>query len=131
MHWLDLSQIPLRGTDSEFLLSYGPKDRLLVLKNYLLKTKAKRKLLDSLKQVLYIRLQKEDFSTEGLKMATKMMVDIREFAEPYYEKGIEKGIEKGKLEDARRMFQEGLDTDVILRVTGLSHKQLKEAGILE
>ena len=49
-------------------------------------------------------------------------------------KGIEEGIEKGqisaKLEDAQKMHELGMTTEQILAVTGLSRKQLQQAGIL-
>jgi predicted transposase/invertase (TIGR01784 family) len=46
------------------------------------------------------------------------------------EKGFEKGIEKGKLETAKNMKAEGIELSVILKVTGLTDEQLKDAGIL-
>ncbi len=45
-------------------------------------------------------------------------------------KGIEKGAEKEKLKSARKMLEEGMRLDVILRVTGLSEKDLKDHGML-
>ncbi|EMY76743.1 hypothetical protein LEP1GSC060_3358 [Leptospira weilii serovar Ranarum str. ICFT] len=46
------------------------------------------------------------------------------------QKGIEKGIEKEKLEAAGKMFDEGIKIEVILRVTGLTEKDLKNHGFL-
>ncbi|EMM98550.1 hypothetical protein LEP1GSC035_0181 [Leptospira noguchii str. 2007001578] len=40
--------------------------------------------------------------------------------------GIEKGAEKEKLKFARKMLEEGMALDVILRITGLSKKDLKD-----
>ncbi|EMY26651.1 hypothetical protein LEP1GSC115_0027, partial [Leptospira interrogans serovar Australis str. 200703203] len=45
-------------------------------------------------------------------------------------KGIEKGAEKEKLKSARKMLEEGMALDVILRITGLSKKDLKDHGML-
>ncbi|EMO00659.1 hypothetical protein LEP1GSC112_0401 [Leptospira interrogans serovar Pomona str. UT364] len=44
--------------------------------------------------------------------------------------GIEKGAEKEKLKSARKMLQKGMDVDMILEITGLSKKDLKDHGIL-
>jgi predicted transposase/invertase (TIGR01784 family) len=46
------------------------------------------------------------------------------------EKGREEGIEKGKLETAKNMKAEGIAISVILKVTGLTDEQLKDAGVL-
>ena len=43
---------------------------------------------------------------------------------------IEKGLEKGKLETAKNMKAEGLGITFILKFTGLTEKQIKDAGIL-
>ncbi|WP_025183788.1 Rpn family recombination-promoting nuclease/putative transposase, partial [Leptospira kirschneri] len=45
-------------------------------------------------------------------------------------KGIEKGAEKEKLKFARKMLQKGMDVDMILEITGLSKKDLKDHGML-
>jgi predicted transposase/invertase (TIGR01784 family) len=51
-----------------------------------------------------------------------------------YEKGLEKGIEKGELrkslETARKMKEEGLSIDQILRITDLSLDMLKDNGVV-
>ncbi|EMN25356.1 hypothetical protein LEP1GSC065_2301 [Leptospira kirschneri serovar Sokoine str. RM1] len=44
--------------------------------------------------------------------------------------GIEKGAEKEKLKSARKMLQKGMDVDMILEITGLSKKDLKDHGML-
>jgi len=48
------------------------------------------------------------------------------WAEKWMEKGIEKGELKGKLEDARAMFAEGMDVDVIARITKVPLNTLKK-----
>jgi predicted transposase/invertase (TIGR01784 family) len=48
------------------------------------------------------------------------------WAEKCMEKGIEKGELKGKLEDARAMFAEGMDVDVIARITKVPLNTLKK-----
>ena len=50
---------------------------------------------------------------------------------PVYQWIIEEGIEKGKLESARVMDKEGYPLDDIIKITGLTKKQLKDAGIKE
>lgn len=45
------------------------------------------------------------------------------------EKLREEGKIEGKIETARNMFSEGLKLEVILRITGLSEKDLKDRGI--
>ncbi|EMN89375.1 hypothetical protein [Leptospira weilii] len=44
--------------------------------------------------------------------------------------GIEKGIEKGKLEDAGKMLQKGIDLKTILEITGLTEQDLRDSDIL-
>uniref|UniRef100_UPI000B281E71 Rpn family recombination-promoting nuclease/putative transposase n=1 Tax=Leptospira interrogans TaxID=173 RepID=UPI000B281E71 len=45
-------------------------------------------------------------------------------------KGELKGIIKGKIEDARIMFKEGFELDVVLRITGLTEQELKDYGVI-
>ncbi len=47
-----------------------------------------------------------------------------------FEAGELQGIGKEKLESARKMLEEGMRLDVILRITGLSKKDLKDHGML-
>ncbi|EPE84465.1 hypothetical protein LEP1GSC021_1370, partial [Leptospira noguchii str. 1993005606] len=51
---------------------------------------------------------------------------IQKGIEKGIKKGIEKGAEKEKLKFARKMLEEGMALDVILRITGLSKKDLKD-----
>jgi predicted transposase/invertase (TIGR01784 family) len=44
--------------------------------------------------------------------------------------GIKKGLEKGKSETAKKMKAEGKGITFILKVTGLSEEQIKDAGVL-
>jgi len=44
--------------------------------------------------------------------------------------GLEKGKREGKLEDARKMFAEGLEIKLVQKITGLTEAQLREAGII-
>lgn len=48
--------------------------------------------------------------------------------EKVLKQGIEQGVDKGKLEVARKMIAEGLDMQLIQRLTGLSEKVLREIG---
>ena len=40
------------------------------------------------------------------------------------EKGIEKGIEQGKKETAKKMKEEGLDIELIKKITGLTEEEI-------
>jgi len=42
------------------------------------------------------------------------------------EQGIEQGMDEKAVEDARKMLQEGLGTDLIARVTGLSVERIEQ-----
>ncbi|CAN2040196.1 hypothetical protein GMMP15_1590035 [Candidatus Magnetomoraceae bacterium gMMP-15] len=46
-------------------------------------------------------------------------------AEKWFKQGEEKGEKKGIIETAKRMLQEGLDSDLIKRITGLAEKDLQ------
>ncbi|EMO38737.1 hypothetical protein LEP1GSC186_3185 [Leptospira noguchii serovar Autumnalis str. ZUN142] len=45
-------------------------------------------------------------------------------------KGEIKGKIEGKIEDARKMFKEGFELDVVLRITGLTEQELKDYGVI-
>ncbi len=51
-------------------------------------------------------------------------------AQQLEQKGIEKGMEKGRINEAlkiaRNLLQRGISHDVILEVTGLSERELKQ-----
>ena len=47
-----------------------------------------------------------------------------------YEQGLEKGEHKKAMETARKMREEGLSLDQIIRISGLSETELKENGLL-
>ncbi|MED3643644.1 hypothetical protein P5F75_09600 [Caldifermentibacillus hisashii] len=55
---------------------------------------------------------------------------MREGKEEGIEEGIKKGIEKGrkegKREDAKMMLMEGLDLNMILKITGLTESEVLE-----
>ncbi|WP_082271337.1 Rpn family recombination-promoting nuclease/putative transposase, partial [Leptospira interrogans] len=51
-------------------------------------------------------------------------------AEKLRKEGEIKGIIKGKIEDARIMFKEGFELDVVLRITGLTEQELKDYGVI-
>ena len=42
------------------------------------------------------------------------------------ERGVVKGLKQAKREDALRMLEEGLDIEMIVRVTGLSREEVEE-----
>ena len=41
------------------------------------------------------------------------------------EQGLEQGAKQARLDDARRMLEEGISADVIARVTGLSREEIE------
>ena len=51
---------------------------------------------------------------------------IMTLAEKWEQRGIEKGLEKGRLEIARSMLLEGIATETVVKVTGLSKEQVSE-----
>jgi len=65
---------------------------------------------------------------------TRLAYDRRKSAIFFYEKTLDQkfseGKIEGKIEDVRKMREEGLPVDQILRITGLSLEDLKKAGIL-
>jgi predicted transposase/invertase (TIGR01784 family) len=72
--------------------------------------------------------------------------DITELVKPHYEKGLKEGLQKGlqegklegkqegkletKIETAKKMKKEGLSLDLIIKITGLSKKDLKKYNII-
>jgi len=56
--------------------------------------------------------------------------DITELVKPHYEKGLQEGEFKAKIETAKKMKKEGLSLDLIIKITGLSKKDLKKHGII-
>ena len=52
--------------------------------------------------------------------------DIFNIKNTYFEQGIEKGIEKGKVEDAIKMLEKGLQVSLISEITGLTEKEINE-----
>jgi predicted transposase/invertase (TIGR01784 family) len=64
--------------------------------------------------------------------------DITELVKPHYEKGLQEGLQQGlqegefkaKIETAKKMKKEGLSLDLIIKITGLSKKDLKKHGII-
>jgi predicted transposase/invertase (TIGR01784 family) len=60
--------------------------------------------------------------------------DITELVKPHYEKGLKEGKLEGqleaKIETAKKMKKEGLSLDLIIKITGLSKKDLKKYGII-
>ena len=46
------------------------------------------------------------------------------------ERGVEEGMEKKAAETARKMFELGIDTEIVVKVTGLSLEKLSEIRAL-
>jgi predicted transposase/invertase (TIGR01784 family) len=43
-----------------------------------------------------------------------------------FKRGVEKGIEKGRIEMAKTLLLEGVDTEIISKTTGLSSEEIKK-----
>ena len=60
----------------------------------------------------------------------KLMTIAQQLEQKGIEKGMEKGMEKGRINEAlkiaRNLLQRGISHDVILEVTGLSERELKQ-----
>ncbi|AWI13856.1 hypothetical protein CQJ30_17890 [Caldibacillus thermoamylovorans] len=64
---------------------------------------------------------------EAREKALKDINSIRgEGKEEGIEEGIKKGIKEGKREDAKMMLMEGLDLNMILKITGLTESEVLE-----
>ncbi len=67
-------------------------------------------------------------------MATVYEADITDLVKPHLDKarkegevkGEIRGEQKGKIETARKMAEEGLSLDQIVRITGLTEEQIRE-----
>ena len=59
-----------------------------------------------------IKLGKEGWLEEGLQKGLQ--------------KGLQEGLQEGRAEVARRMLEDGAEADFILRMTGLTRKQLAQ-----
>ena len=134
---IDLNAIPPDGYDAEFLMNYARAERLEEVQRFLEKKhgRERRKLIDILRELLYVRLR--NFESVDLReelMATKMVADITDMVKPYYDKGLDKGKREGKregkLETARNMLAEGMELKLVKKITGLTEKQLRAAGLL-
>ncbi|GIX43206.1 MAG: hypothetical protein KatS3mg129_2939 [Leptospiraceae bacterium] len=98
-------------------------------------------LLHEMYYVRYSNFEKQ--LPEGIKMPKVYEADITDLVKPHYEKGLQEGLQKGKLEGlqegqlkakietAKKMKKEGLSIDLIVKITGLSKKDLKKYGITE
>jgi len=148
IHLVDLSAIPTDGADAQFLLAHAPTERLEELAGHLLGRKkrpfADKKIIDSLRNILLLRLQA--FESPELReriMPVRMKADITDIVQPYYEQGLEKGLEQGreegmdkgryegKLDAARKMIELGYPVVDVLKITGLKKIDLRKAGLLD
>ena len=131
LHIVDLSNLEIEGLDSYFLSAYAPNDFLHELAALFSQKRGKpmgRKLLDKLREMLYIRIRSFENEADWRElMPVTYEADITDMVKPYYEQGIE----KGKLEAAKGMLDAGADVDFVCKATGLRRKQLKEAGLLK
>jgi predicted transposase/invertase (TIGR01784 family) len=77
-------------------------------------------------------LLKNPWVEEGIKEGIKKGKEIG--LKEGLQKGLQEGLEKGKLEakieTAKKMKKEGLSLDLIIKITGLSKKDLKKYNII-
>ena len=135
-HILNLEELSFEGIDGALLSEFvkdksgigGPKE--------LKKLSGSQNILDILSKGLNFRYR--HFEGGRAMGAVADVTDIvlpkieeaeRKGIEKGIEKGMEKGMEKGKLETARVMDKEGYPLDDIIKITGLTKEQLKNAGI--
>ncbi len=74
-----------------------------------------------------IRKDAERFNRKEIYKS--MEAEYMTLLEKLEEKGKMEGIIEGKIETARNLKAEGIDIAIILKTTGLTEEQLKEAGI--
>ncbi len=78
---------------------------------------------------IYTGIHDPERAREILSKAGRLMIDS-----PVYDwirqEGVEEGRAEGKLEDAQRMLERGIDLATVLDVTGLSEDTLRERGVL-
>nr|WP_269744807.1 Rpn family recombination-promoting nuclease/putative transposase [Leptospira noguchii] len=84
------------------------------------------------KLFLYIFNVRELEPTEitSLLSHSKISRDYEDLAMTTAEKLRKEGKFEGKIEDARKMFKEGFELDVVLRITGLTEQELKDYGVI-
>jgi len=57
---------------------------------------------------------------------TRLDIAKKEGLEEGLHKGIQQGIQQARIDDARKMVNEGLEISLIARITGLSEKEIGE-----
>jgi predicted transposase/invertase (TIGR01784 family) len=141
IYLIDLRKIYLSGQDRLFLASFSSDKKFYELLNL---TQSEEKEVDKVKPYIKMRVAafEKDKNIRRQFMASSKLADIREFIKPVYFEGLEKGKLEGKLEGlsegerkkaietARLMKEYGDSIDKISKITGLSHSQLKEYGII-
>ena len=80
-----------------------------------------------MKYIFSIRKDAERFNRKEIYKS--MEAEYMTLLEKLEEKGKMEGIIEGKIETARNLKAEGIDIAIILKTTGLTEEQLKEAGI--
>jgi flagellar biosynthesis/type III secretory pathway protein FliH len=98
--------------------------------------------------IRYSNFEKE--IPEDFPMPKVYEADITELVKPHYEKGLQEGLQQGikeglqkglqeglekgefkaKIETAKKMKKEGISLDLIIKITGLSKKDLKKYNII-
>ena len=84
-----------------------------------------------MKYIFSIRKDAERFNRKEIykPLETEYMTFLEKLEEKGKIEGKLEGILEGKIETARNLKAEGIDIAIILKTTGLTEEQLKEAGI--
>ncbi len=86
-----------------------------------------KKIVDILEEGLKTRL----VTFEGVELDMGAVADITKYVLPELEKAETKGKIEGKIEDARIMLEDGVPLEKVIKYTGLTKAQLKEAGLIK
>ncbi|GIX43209.1 MAG: hypothetical protein KatS3mg129_2942 [Leptospiraceae bacterium] len=141
IYFIEINQLDINAYEIEYLYIFANQNKLKEgLKNIKLIPIKDKKMIALLQEMYYVRYSNfEKQLPEGIKMPKVYEADITDLVKPHYDKGLEEGIKKGlqegelkaKIETAKKMKKEGLSIDLIVKITGLSKKDLKKYRITE
>ncbi|GIX42611.1 MAG: hypothetical protein KatS3mg129_2344 [Leptospiraceae bacterium] len=145
IYFIEINQLDIHNYEIEYLYIFANQNKLKEgLKNIKLIPVKDKKMIALLQEMYYVRYSNfEKQLPEGIKMPKVYEADITDLVKPHYEKGklegLQEGLQKGKLEGkleqnietAKKMKKEGLSINLIIKITGLSKKELKKYGIIK
>jgi predicted transposase/invertase (TIGR01784 family) len=135
IYFIEINQLDSKDYEVEYLYIFGNKEKLTTGSHNIHNLIKNKKMLEFLKQMYFIRYSNfEKEIPEDFPMPKVYEADITELVKPHYEKGLQEGKLEGqleaKIETAKKMKKEGLSLDLIIKITGLSKKDLKKYGII-